>query len=316
MFDIDPLAPNIVPSKYRQVSLSLMDEGQGPCDLDADTLIELFTGREAYMRTRFVVVRCGDDHALIEVARQPPGAEGEELFSDIEAVRVLAGPEDCAYVEDPDVDVGIPSQLARVAEKHPETRCVIVEGMYSHVSFLLNPQPFRLNVLDIVPPGPSKLLDQAQRLLDVGEDLPPIVLTSEEVDSRRLLRDDRGAAARDAAILLPCRVTGDDLDGAPVHFLDQRPPHDDWVLLGCQRSQQIHGWFYDEPATAIDTCPRRFLNAERDQAGPTLTRCCLLQEGMESRGRTVLVPWGSSLAEVGAAIHQSLDAEGFQWTPT
>ena len=47
VFDLDPAAPNILPSRYRQVALST-DVG----DLDPRALEEHFAGREAYLRTR------------------------------------------------------------------------------------------------------------------------------------------------------------------------------------------------------------------------------------------------------------------------
>ncbi len=39
--------------------------------------------------------------------------------------------------------------------------------------------------------------------------------------------------------------------------------------------------------------------------GQTLTRCCLLQEGIEGERAATVVPWGASLAEVRAAIESS-----------
>jgi hypothetical protein len=202
--------------------------------------------------------------------------------------------------------------LARIASEYPSAKCVVVEGLYSHVSFIANPQPLRITVLDIVPPEPSKLMDQSRRILDVGEDLPPIALTLDVVDSRVLLDDEASKAER---VLLPCRTTGADFGAAEVSFLDQRPERTDWTVLGCDRTRQIHGWFYGDQAPSVDTCPKRFLSAERDADGVTLTRCCLLQEGMEKEGRTLIVPWGATLAEVRAGIDAIVEAEQFCWTP-
>ncbi len=73
--------------------------------------------------------------------------------------------------------------------------------------------------------------------------------------------------------------------------------------------------FYGDRPPRIDTCPRQFISAERRTAGPLITRCCLLQDGMEQQDRAVLVPWGSSLHEVRDAIETVIEAEGFTWTP-
>lgn len=302
-FVLDIGAPNIVPIKYRQVALAFADIA-----LDEASLQQYFVGKEAYMRTRFVVVRNGDATALVEVSRPP----SEALFSDLVAVRLVAGPDDCVYVEDASVDVGIPSQLARLARAHPDATCIVVEGLYSHVSFIANPEPLEIAVLDIVPPEPSKLMDQTRRVLDVGEDLPPIVLTLDSVDSLELLDEENSGAD---CVLMPCRTTGAVFGDADVAFLDQRPERADWTVLGCDRTRQIHRWFYGDEAPSVDTCPKRFLSPGRDAAGVTLTRCCLLQEGMEQHGRTVVIPWGSTLAEVRAGIESIVESEEFRWTP-
>ncbi|MFP5489817.1 MAG: hypothetical protein ACLGHQ_16105 [Acidimicrobiia bacterium] len=306
MFELDPAAPNIIPVKYRQVALSHV-----PPDLELDetSLRAYYVGKEAYMRTRFIVVRRGADTAFVEVDRPP----SDELFSNITDLRLLAGPDDCAYVHEPEIDVGIPAQLALVADRCPGRSCIVVEGRYSHVSFLLNPEPLRITVIDIVPPEPSKLMDQALRLLAVAEDLPPIVLTSEVIDSRELLAAEPVEAAD---VLLPCQATGMDFGDVDVAFLDQRPERSDWTLLGCERTRQIHQWFYGTSARSIDTCPRRFLSDARDAAGVTLTRCCLLQEGLEQQRRTVIVPWGATLAEVREGLLAMIATERFAWTPT
>lgn len=304
MFAFKPSALNVMPTRYRQVALSSDVESLDPVWLERH-----FTDREAYMRTRFIVARRGDETALVEIDRP----ESAELFSKSARARILATPETCRYVVAPDVDTAVPSQLASIAMAHRDVSCVVVEGRYSHVSFLLNPAPLQLQVFDIVPPFPSKLLDQVQRVLDVAEDLPPIVATPTLVDSRREL-----IATCDplpGEVLVPCRGSGVTFDNVKVSYLDERPPHGNWVLLGCQRSQQIHNWFYNVRAQLVDICPDRFLN-ERGEPDTTLTRCCLIQEGVQERENATYVPWGASLAEVREAIESIVRRVAPPWTRT
>lgn len=303
MFGFEPSASNIMPTRYRQVALNTNLES-----LDAAWLERHFSDREAYMRTRFIVARLDEETALIEVDRP----ESSELFSKVRQVRVLAGPDTCRYVIAPDVDTAVASQLARVAMDHRDVSCVIVEGRYSHVSFLLNPAPLLLHVFDIVPPFPSKLLDQVQRVLDVAEDLPPIVAVPTFVDSRSELAS--ACHPLPGEVLVPCRGSGIEFAGATVSYLDERPPVGDWILLGCERSQQIHRWFYGAPASIVDICPSRFLNGRH--AEQTITRCCLIQEGVEERRQATYVPWGASLAEVREAIDRIVQKIGVPWTRT
>ena len=115
-----------------------------PGDLTTEGLERHFLGREAYRRTRYVVARHGPDTAVVEVAR----AEDGPLFSPIVGVRVLALPGECSLVDAPEVDTGVPTQLARAArELAPAARCVVVHGLYRHISFILEPAPIRVQVV-------------------------------------------------------------------------------------------------------------------------------------------------------------------------
>jgi hypothetical protein len=294
----DPMAPNVVPSRYRQVAVASVPS------LDPEWLTDHFTDREVYFRTRFVVARQGSSAALVEVDRLPTS----DLFTRTRSARVLARPDDCALVVDESLDTAVPSQLAAAAER-TDARCVIVEGLYSHVSFILNPAPLRIRLVDVYPPGPPKLLDQVQRVLSAAEDLPPVVVVPDIVDSRDLLADRYDELPAD--LLIPCRGSGMDFPGSRVSFLDERPPERGWTLLGCERSNQIHRWFYGSTPDRVDICPRQWLASE---GRPTLTRCCLIQEGIEADGPARLVPWGASLAEVRAAIELLVESAEVTWT--
>jgi hypothetical protein len=297
---------NLVPARYRSVSVADVD-----VDLNEAALRSLLVGREAYRRTTYIVARRGDRVALVRVEK----ASEESLFSPILVAEVLAGPDECAVVEDPDTDVGVPSQLARAARNlAPGARCVVVVGRYQHVSFILDPAPSVVRVVEVAPPLPAKLLDQAQRVLDVADDLPPIELRGEVVDLEAL------AATHPAdRYLLPCRGSGAAPPGAEVAYLDQRPPLPEngqsWTLVGCARSLQLHRWFYGdaEPAT-VDICPRE-LAAASPTSVPTLTKCCLLEEDIVRDGNCIVVPWGASLDEVRRGLSEVAKLSEPAWAP-
>jgi hypothetical protein len=289
---------NVVPGQYRRVSVAKVDVA-----LTVEALTAHFLGREAYRHTRFIVVRAGGETALVRVTKEDDGA----LFAPITSVEVLALPHECAYVVDPDVDTGIPSELGRVAGGG--ARCVVVEGRYHHVSFILDPAPIRIRVGDVVPPRPAKLFDQARRVLELAEDLPPIELVADVVDLV-----DLAVANPSDRYLVPCRGSGFSLEGpSTIAFLDERPPHDDWTLLGCERSRGIHDWFYGEPpAGAVELCPRRLFPAD---GSPLLTKCCLLEDSIADQGVTVAVPWGASLEQVKQALAAIAKAAEPAWAP-
>jgi hypothetical protein len=276
------MTANRRPGAYREVSVARVD-----VPLTAASLTDHFLGRECYRRTRYVVARNGEATAIVAVEPADP----EPLFSPAASVEVLALPAETAYLRFPDVDTGVPSQLARAAGGHAGTRAIVVEGRYSHVSFLVDPNPVRVRVCEVVPPHPAKLLDQAQRVLDVAEDLPPMVLEAELVELESL-------AAGTAVVLLPCRGSGIRLGDREAHYLDERPPERDWTLLGCARSRQLHRWFYGREAPGPDTCPRALASGP----GPLLTKCCLLEDRTEIDGNVAVVPWGASLEQVRQAL--------------
>lgn len=258
-------ARNRTPVRYREVSLTEVD-----VPLTEAALRDLLVGRDAYRRTRFIVVRRGSATALVEVEK----AASEPLFSPITAVRLLAGPGECVVVEDPDVDTAVPSDLAAAARTlSSPPRCVVVHGRYEHVSFLLDPQPLRMRVLETVPPSPPKLVEQVRRVLGVADDLPPIEVEPVLVDLHDLAR-----RRPSNHYLLPCRAGATAPPGARLDYLDERPPRGDWVLVGCERSRQIHRWVYGDEPPNVDSCPRAMLTGMANGAmacWPTLTKCCL-----------------------------------------
>jgi hypothetical protein len=285
-------AANRMPSRYREVAVAAVEE-----PLEPERLRERFLGREAYRRTHYVAVRGRHGAALLEVAK----ASQQPLFSPITGVTLLAGPDETVWLANPQVDVGVPTQLCREAlERAPGARCVIVQGRYEHVSFILDPRPLRLRVAEVAPPRPPKLLDQARRVLEVAEDLPPVRLEPQVTDIVALAR--QRPARR---YLYPCRGSGAAPEGAEVFYLDERPPRRDWVLVGCERSREIHRHVYGDEPPCLELCPGE-LAGPAD--GPVLTKCCQLEHGIERDGLVVRVPWGASLAEVRAGIETVLAA--------
>jgi hypothetical protein len=291
---------NLMPSRYREVAVTSVD-----LPLVPERLKERFLGREAYRRTRYIVVRGRDGVALLEVAK----ASEEPLFSPITDVEVLAGPAESVWLTSPEVDVGVPTQICREAlAGAPDARCVVVQGQYEHVSFVLDLEPIRLRVVEVAPPQPPKLLDQARRVLEVAEDLPPVQLEPEIVDIVALARQ-----RPSRQYLYPCRGSGAAPEGGEIFYLDERPPRQDWVLVGCERSREIHRHFYGDDPPYLEMCPRKLV-APAD--GPVLTKCCQLEDRIERDGLVVRVPWGATLAEVRAGIETVVAAVEPTWAPS
>jgi hypothetical protein len=273
-----PLGPNFIARPYRGVSV------QDVPTLDPPVLLDQIRSRRVYKRTEFLVAVCGDRRALVQVER----ADGDGVLVPVREARLLADPEEVAFVRNPKIDTANAGQMARAAR----SRVTVVEGKFGHVNFILDPAPLRVRVVEVVPPQPPKLLEMARAVLDYDEDLPPVELDYEAIDLRAL------AAAHPAERhLFPCRCSG--LEG---DFLDVAPAEPaDWTLIGCERSREIHVALYGrEPSARVDFCPRGI----GDRDGPTLMKCCLLERGIERDGDRWVVPWGASLEEVRGALRE------------
>jgi hypothetical protein len=281
-------APNTITRPYRGLSVQEVD-----VPLTEAGLIGHLMGREVYRRTEYLALRRREEVALVQVRKEST----VPLFSPVVEARVLAGPRETAWIEDGDVDVGNATALARAAARHARAgvRAYVVMGRYEHVNFIWDPAPLRVHVTEVVPPEPPKLLAMAEQAVAFDEDLPPLDLILEAVDIRGLAR-----AHPAERYLLPCRGSGVDLT-APVHFLDTRPAERlDWTLIGCERSLQFHRHFYGEEPGRVDLCPRR--RPRTNDTDLRLVKCCLLERGIDVEGNTVVVPWGSNLDEVRAAL--------------
>jgi len=283
---VNEIGPNFIARPYRGVSV------QEVPTLDPEALLRHVRSRRVYRRTEFIVAVHGERQALVQLEREP----GDEILVGVRAARVLAGPDELAFVRDESVDTGNASQLAAVAV--PGALVTVVEGRYQHVNFIYAPSPVRIRVVEVVPPHPPKLLDMARTVLAYDEDLPPLALEFVPIDLVEL------AAAHPAGhYLFPCRSAGLELD-ARVDFLDAGPPEAaDWTLIGCERSRQIHAALYGaEPHARVDFCPLQI----EGPPGPerTLLKCCLRERGIERDGARMVVPWGASLEEVRAALKE------------
>ncbi len=282
--------PNAMTRPYRGLSAQEVD-----IDLTSeDVILDYLVGREVYRRTQWLLLSHGADRALIEVAKE----SSEPLFSPVVEARVLALPHRVVWIEDDGVDVGNPSQLAAAALRHErrDADAYAVKGRFEHINVMWQPRPVRVVVTEVVPPEPAKLLEMARLAVGFDEDLPPLDLVLDAVDIRTMAEENPASH-----YLLPCRGSGVDLPG-DVTFLDTRPADRlDWTLIGCERSLQFHRHFYGDEPSQVDFCPNR--RSEGLEGDPlVLTKCCLLERGVEIRGNTAIVPWGSNLDEVRLAL--------------
>lgn len=279
---------NFVPLPYRRVSYQPY-EGV----MTAVAICAYLLAREVYRRTDIVILHTVEGACAVAAVQR---AESDALFTRVEAVEVLALPEDCVFIQSPETDPANRSALAKVARVHDvgPNQTAVVQGAFDHINIIHHPDPLILRVVEVAPPDPPKLYKMAEHVLSYA-DLPPICLELERIDVLELCRQ-----IQPEAYLVPCRSGGLDDLGAPVYFLDERPPvRRSWTLIGCERSLQFHRHYYGDEPPRIEMCPHKLA---RESARPTLLKCCLIEFSIEHEGRTAVVPWGADLPMVEQAL--------------
>lgn len=281
---------NFVPLPYRCVSFQPY-EGK----MNATVIERYLLDREVYRRTDIIILHNShQEYAVAAVQR----AGSDPLFTSVEKVEVLALPENCVFLGDPDTDPGNRSALAKLAVKHAVSadQTAIVLGAFDHVNIIHHPKPLILRVIEVIPPEPPKLYHMVEQVLSYA-DLPPVLLELETIDLRDLAN-----TVRPEAYLVPCRSGGLSDLSAPVYFLDERPQQrQNWTLLGCERSLQFHRHYYGDAPPRVEMCPRQLVKPN-EQA--TILKCCLLEYDFEQQGNVITVPWGTDLKLIENALRQ------------
>jgi hypothetical protein len=282
------LAPNFIVRPYRGVSV------QSVPTLEPARLRTHLLSRRVYRRTEFLIAECDGERAVVRIVRAP----GDAILVPVADVEIVAPPGEVAFVDSPQTDTGNATQLAAAAAASGVHACVyVVQGLFQHVNFIVSPDPIAVDVVEVVPPEPPKLVEMARAMVGVDEDLPPLDLRFRPIDLRELI-DQNPAPLH----MLPCRSGGLPTTDA-IAFLDEGPElRDGTLLVGCERSRQIYTAMYDrEPGDRVDFCPR--VRTDPQTPALTLIKCCLRERGIERRGpRQVLVPWGATLDEVRAGL--------------
>lgn len=281
---------NFVPLPYRRVSYQPYAGA-----MDETAIRAYLLGREVYRRTDIVVLHNERPEWSVAAVQR---ADSNSLFVKVDAVELLATPDECVFLTSPETDPANPSAMAKLARQQGvgADKTLIVQGAFDHINIIHRPNPLIVRVVEVAPPEPPKLFAMVEHVLSYA-DLPAICIDLERIELRGLCQK-----ADAEAYLVPCRSGGLDDLGAPVYFLDERPAlRQPWTLIGCERSLQFHRHYYSDEPPRIEMCPRQLASAS---AQPTILKCCLLEYDIEIDGNTAIVPWGADLAMVEAALRR------------
>ncbi|MDO5861554.1 MAG: hypothetical protein Q4Q58_01960 [Thermoplasmata archaeon] len=264
--------------------------------LDEDSIARLMDGWRSYVRTDALVLKSGDEFAVVELRKR----DGKGLFRELDGYSIVSLPEDTVFVEDPNLDVLNLPAMAELQSKHLG-KAVVVRGMFSHISYVKGLEPLVLTVVDNVPPSPSKLGVLVRMALASGFVELPIVVRERIIDMASKVPE-----VETPAVMFPCRVSH--LEASiPFYFLDDAPElEDDVTLIGCHLSHRIYLELYGREVPFINVCP-----ADHTVPGEkSIVKCCKVKQGHELDGDVVRVPWGATVPEVVSAINDLFSSSG------
>ena len=281
---------NMVPLPYSRVAVQHVDFA-----LNERELKSFLRGKETWFETDYVVFRRGHDCAVTELRKE----DREDLFRRITEVGIVSLPHASRWIDDSTVDTGNPSALAEKARALgvAASETLVVNGLYAHVNFIHRPQPTIIDIFDLSPPEPPRLLDMARRVIG-NRNFPAIVLNPHIESIPEMVRH-----LGEKPILFPCGVS--QLKAmVRAFYLDERPSRQDWVLVGCERSRQVHCHIYGDEPPRIELCPKKLFVAGDELA---LMRCCMVESSFELCDNLAIVPWGAELSLIEDAIRALLD---------
>lgn len=246
-------------------------------------------GHRAYVRAKYVVMSRDGRYAVAEQHFE----SGKGLFRTIESVDIVSLPEETVFLNMPEADVLNEPDRARIQKDYPG-KTIIVQGMFSHVSFVKDVDYKVLRIVDSVPPYPSKTEVLVNKALSSGFIEIPIVTESLIINYEDMLPE-----VKTEAVVFPCMVSGLD-SKIPHYFLDMFPEiKHEVTVIGCETSRRIFNELYGRDVSLINTCPKDF--CPKDDV-KTIARCCKIKTGHIIEGNVALVPWGATVPEITEAI--------------
>ena len=265
-------------------------------DLREEEIRKAAVGKLVYWKTRYLLLTNHDEWAVVKVR-----SEGSGLFRDVCKIDIIALPKDTEYVENSLLNVLSVSTMAQVASKTSK-RAVIVKGAFDHMSFILGETAIVLNVFDVVPPKPSKLVDLTEKALAQESIDRPIILVPKILDLNTLV------SSTDNLVMFPCHTSGVNLklNNQTVLFLDEAPTlsrseSKSVTLVGCDLSRKVFKSQYGVLPKFRNMCPKKWaLKDSSDEL--SLCLCCLEDCDFKREGNLLVLPWGVTSRQVEAAI--------------
>ncbi len=260
-------------------------------------------GSLTYETTEYCVYLDEREENVIGVYRITSDRE-QEPFNRIQGLEEIAPGALKRLVHDSQLDVASPLQVLSYLEKqgagssNPEIITFLAK--HNHVTFAYCDRQIRLpeiQVIDVVPPSPSKLEEGLKILKQAGLVPAEYPITYHLIDEVELLDE-----LKSDPVLVPCRLSGLTNNQTRrvfsvdknLHQLEDGSVH----VLGCTRTQQAAQAHGIDVIDFKSMCPMHSL----PDKGFFIAKCCMLRSGVEQhehrQATGVLVPWGFNYAQI------------------
>jgi hypothetical protein len=251
---------------------------------------------DIYKGTEYLILNNNGTWAVVRVGKTPK----RSLFWLVIGVEIISLPDDTVFIKEPTADVLNLNMMSELAKKYPG-KTVVVQGKFEHVSFIVDEEPVELNVLDVKPPEPVKLINMVEYVLDYKSFSKPIKINENIIDITSMVED-----AKTDIIILPCQATEFGTD-KKILYLDERPELESYdkkeiTLIGCDLSLKIFRELYRFTPGFINICPVN-LAENLLKSGPVLVKCCKVK-GFERDGNLFQVPWGVTYSDLENALRE------------
>lgn len=265
-------------------------------DLNEKEIRKAALGKQVYWKSHYLLLSNHDEWAVIKIR-----TEGSGLFREIAQIDVIALPNDINYVSNSSLNVLSVSTMALAASKTSK-RAIIVKGAFDHMSFISGQTAVVLNVYDVVPPTPSKLVDLTEKALARESIDRPVILIPKILDVHTLV------TPKDKIVMFPCHTSGVNLkqNNQSVLFLDEAPTLTSSeaklvTLVGCDLSRKVFRSQYGVLPKFRNMCPKKL--ALKEGSGELgICLCCLENCDFKREDNLLVLPWGVTSRQVEAAI--------------
>ncbi|MFQ6050489.1 MAG: hypothetical protein ACE5K4_02230 [Candidatus Hydrothermarchaeota archaeon] len=276
---------------------------------DREEIKRSLKNKEAYFSSKYIVLlnEKSNDAAIVETE-----LAGKGFIQKIINLSIISMPEETSVIKRP-IDVRCKSELITTAYKEAKksnAKAVVVFGEHEHMNFVIDPLDSnikKIQVIDVVPPFPSKLMEDITYLRRCGLIKEKDFFIDFELNAINLIEKGRKYIAKNTLLLFPCDIgiTKNELNGNFAFLTDVQEVKENNVLIGCEVSKMVFEEKFNEKFIHENICPREV--AKEIVRHPFILRCCLRDKlGFMKLNNNIgiAIHFGASKEEIASSLNE------------